>query len=1099
MAEQFLLDDEQAQSVELLKTAAEKLRDAGERQRLLNVAFQLADDHELVASTLLTEKALEARQNGDMASEEQYLTVAEQFSRRIRRDDPRFASQICGIAKAYAESHNTDQAHELFREAATAARRIRLPGSKAEVLLKTAAGFRDIGDQLTARLVLDDVDEIMASPGLGAITRYSIIKNMIATGYVGRAMHEAESVTDDVDLGEFTKALIASGHSDEAYDLASRIQNSFARIGFGKLLATLPSANEEHIAALISKDDGSLEADAADIGEVAVNLVLSGKSMFAESLLQRGKVTEPYLVIKVVEALLAKKELRVAMRLASGLSEFGRTLAIPTFVQLGHVDEAFSLLKGMGPFDQTQGLKEIASELPKTDESTDLEADRESRKKIIDMVRLIKDPYFRVSAFADIGLVLAQQKATDDVGEIIRELDHMKEALPHNVSARADIPLARAQLLAATGNQEDARMALDEAVSVAERMSNGGNQAEILSESAVVYQDIGDTGRAQDIARHVVTLMPEDLSQSTLVKIVKNIVNSGAATTALQLEPRIETTHDKVEIYEEMVAVGAIREALQLIEPLNNLDTSFQARIVTTLVASGHPREAIDFAKEKCENDFSRLELVRTLLVTDREQEVLQAATELSFTFPENRARIIHEAAAAACSPELIGDLVSLLNIGELTDTDVTQMIGMLIKLDYPEEAMLIVNQITTSYDLAQAGMMFADKGDVDEALEIVDKVSEQDHRLAIYKSLSLRKMRQDLSAYFSLDEQFQSKYRNDAIDLEAVQTYYTQTQEVPEESMIEDVLYATNDPQAVERFLALFPEDQRVQLRARYQRFSGNALARVYDGVLPEALRAFLSRSDIDFHRLASEWLTASPDMTEIQMKNIEETAALESVRPGIVSTLYRENHLSNIGRYPQEVLLDMYDNRAIKRPYVLMVLTKYDHNGAFYRDTESSAELYKKLAGRYALVIMEAGSRLGVTRRIVEAYRRYGKSSGRIWGAHGRKEGMFFGPDVVDEKTNSVVSRNGITIGDLDSDATKVLNAHAYEPGSPELFISCSTGAEGGFAEKSFQKSGAMRTAPKEDAGRAFITPRFDDDGKLIVFDAEYVGSKTAQFGKP
>ena len=81
--------------------------------------------------------------------------------------------------------------------------------------------------------------------------------------------------------------------------------------------------------------------------------------------------------------------------------------------------------------------------------------------------------------------------------------------------------------------------------------------------------------------------------------------------------------------------------------------------------------------------------------------------------------------------------------------------------------------------------------------------------------------------------------------------------------------------------------------------------------------------------------------------------------------------------------------------------------------------------------------------------------------------------------------------SLEDLDTDATKLLNAYAYEPGSPELFISCSTGAAGGFAEKSFQKSGAMRTAPKEDAGRATITPRFDETGKLVAFDAEYIGS--------
>lgn len=232
----------------------------------------------------------------------------------------------------------------------------------------------------------------------------------------------------------------------------------------------------------------------------------------------------------------------------------------------------------------------------------------------------------------------------------------------------------------------------------------------------------------------------------------------------------------------------------------------------------------------------------------------------------------------------------------------------------------------------------------------------------------------------------------------------------------------------------------------------------------------------------MVRRWLGTGNKRTEVFSRNIEAIIALEAVQLGSVKVLNQDFRICNFGAWPIELLQRQYETRSdpdLKD--VCFESTTDDHNGSFfgYPTFEAVRNLNQVVVNKgYVVRVYEADGRKELLRNFAYAYRKYGDLGPRIYRAHGWREGFKIGRKKEDL----------ITISDLKPELTGQLKKRIFKPGSPELWISCETAAQGGFVEKAAREFDAPRTGPDNTSWVTEITPIFDNTNTIVRFDAKY-----------
>lgn len=192
----------------------------------------------------------------------------------------------------------------------------------------------------------------------------------------------------------------------------------------------------------------------------------------------------------------------------------------------------------------------------------------------------------------------------------------------------------------------------------------------------------------------------------------------------------------------------------------------------------------------------------------------------------------------------------------------------------------------------------------------------------------------------------------------------------------------------------------------------------------------------DVDYRELLESWVTSyAPRIKE----NLSSIVTLQTEAPGSVAMLFKKFGIRHFERYPNEALLKQCKEK-VSGPFGIILGPSHDWNGAFSK-SELWKGVYERLkASGYGLKIFEADSKTELARRLITAIEDGKKISFAFIGGHGTEGSIQFG-----ERND----RSLLRVEDLAGSGVK-RSKKFFENGATILLSSCSTGKEGGFAQK-------------------------------------------------
>lgn len=265
---------------------------------------------------------------------------------------------------------------------------------------------------------------------------------------------------------------------------------------------------------------------------------------------------------------------------------------------------------------------------------------------------------------------------------------------------------------------------------------------------------------------------------------------------------------------------------------------------------------------------------------------------------------------------------------------------------------------------------------------------------------------------------------------------------------------------------------------------------------------------------------------------RNIEAAKRLNAEKEGAAAILYSKFGIANFDRYTKEALVHQIEAQEQQVPYGVVVFPEADHNGAFFQNKEKLEKIRKKLLeGGYEMRLVEAASQFEMARRLNGMHAKYAQSEDNpngnkmgfiILGGHGSKSSVNLGehriidstpPPIPDsripeieyratlerwqraqkEEKSEMEIRNTIIAEDIEGEGGKGIKRATkkwFDEGAPTVFISYSTGAEGGIAEKAAEKLGLDTIAPEKPGYVEEIDVIFKN-GKP-AFEVEYATSE-------
>ncbi|MCL4390493.1 MAG: hypothetical protein M1484_00235 [Patescibacteria group bacterium] len=224
----------------------------------------------------------------------------------------------------------------------------------------------------------------------------------------------------------------------------------------------------------------------------------------------------------------------------------------------------------------------------------------------------------------------------------------------------------------------------------------------------------------------------------------------------------------------------------------------------------------------------------------------------------------------------------------------------------------------------------------------------------------------------------------------------------------------------------------------------------------------------------MAEGWLETDRAKISENFRQIEE---LENQKPGICSFLHDKFGVSHFYRYPTEMLVKQFQEyEKNDKPYGVIMAAKADWNGAFYQGEHSLESMLKGLEGHYYLRVYECDSPYELTKNLIKSDKKYGeqhKISFLVAMGHGTSDAITLG-----EAFNSGRITQEQVGGPTANSAKKFFVDHPTF-----LLDSCSTGAEGGFAQTLSRNLNARVRAPIIPAGLNDVIVTLDEDGVDLI----------------
>jgi hypothetical protein len=205
--------------------------------------------------------------------------------------------------------------------------------------------------------------------------------------------------------------------------------------------------------------------------------------------------------------------------------------------------------------------------------------------------------------------------------------------------------------------------------------------------------------------------------------------------------------------------------------------------------------------------------------------------------------------------------------------------------------------------------------------------------------------------------------------------------------------------------------------------------------------------------------------------LSNLFSLRNIEKDRPGGAKLLNESYGICEFNRYPTEMMIDQIDNHDKDVPYGAVFFPAEDESDAFDQNKEVLKQLYDGTKGRHISRVFEVDEKSSFARFLVTLRLKYKhKIDFMILVAHGEKYGLRFSwksrlnKDIVNESTS------------IDS----IKEMMTDEPSI--ALISCSTGAEDGFAQIASYKLEARVQAPIVDTVAESLSVRYEGDKPIL-----------------
>jgi hypothetical protein len=185
----------------------------------------------------------------------------------------------------------------------------------------------------------------------------------------------------------------------------------------------------------------------------------------------------------------------------------------------------------------------------------------------------------------------------------------------------------------------------------------------------------------------------------------------------------------------------------------------------------------------------------------------------------------------------------------------------------------------------------------------------------------------------------------------------------------------------------------------------------------------------------------------------------AIEAEHQGITSWLSRNFGINYFGRYPENLLIGQYEKRENEEtPYGIVAFPESDWSRTFHNDRGCLMQFVEDTQEKRNNRLFETSGVNDLENRLSGLKDKYGLADYGIIGGHGNLWGINLG-DGKDGWFNIDVLRKGR--GDLRS---------YFNKGATLMLFSCSTGKEGGIAQK-ISEQGFEVLAPDIDSSAAAI----------------------------
>jgi hypothetical protein len=281
-------------------------------------------------------------------------------------------------------------------------------------------------------------------------------------------------------------------------------------------------------------------------------------------------------------------------------------------------------------------------------------------------------------------------------------------------------------------------------------------------------------------------------------------------------------------------------------------------------------------------------------------------------------------------------------------------------------------------------------------------------------------------------------------------------------------------------------------------------------NAIRERALELFALRCEI-------QDLKEEPNTSLVTRTHAEYKAEKTFINEGALKSDYNIDHPD---RYPPSILKEMLDSSENSKPGGVMVVAKYDHNGAF-NWTDQLFGLHADLGGRYAVRIVEAESAEVAGELLRRLGQKYGICSFGVCLAHGLEDGFML-EDTEEGEVRTEESETDVKLVETEVQSEMLLdvlpqdesNKRPSEPpdrsqlhyfteafaqitpeGATLVLESCSTGG----GSNSIGRQIAKITHRKVIApGNVVYGVQFNAEavGNTVMFDPKYDGATAKEF---